>query len=95
MAVEDDQAMPSLDVADQAFSVRSAQVRRARQASRHTRTSYELAVLRHDQVARLIRHPKLRQGAGCCPPTLAHECPATHGGESELLHGPRIPTGNC
>jgi hypothetical protein len=37
MAVEIDQAVPLLDVADQAFSVRSAQVRRARQASRHAR----------------------------------------------------------
>jgi hypothetical protein len=37
MAVEVDQAVPFLGVADQAFSVRSAQVRRARQASRHAR----------------------------------------------------------
>ena len=35
MAVEIDQAVPFLDVADQAFPVRSAQARRARQASRH------------------------------------------------------------
>jgi len=37
MAVEIDPAVPFLDVADQAPSVRSAQVRRARQASRHAR----------------------------------------------------------
>jgi cytochrome P450 len=62
-----DRAVPFLDVADPAFSVRSAQVRRARQASWYARTSYGLAVLRHDQVARLIRHPSLRQGSRLWP----------------------------
>jgi cytochrome P450 len=62
-----DEAVPFLDVADPAFSVRSAQVRRARQASWYARTSYGLAVLRHDQVARLIRHPNLRQGSRLWP----------------------------
>jgi hypothetical protein len=66
MAVEIDQAVPLLDVADHAFSVRSAQVRRARQASTPG-TSYGLAVLRHDQVARLTRHPKLRQRSSVIP----------------------------
>jgi hypothetical protein len=67
MAVEIDQAVPFLDVADQAFSVRSAQVRRARQASRHAGTSYGLAVLRHHQAAQLTRHPKLRQRSRLLP----------------------------
>ena len=60
-------AVPFLDVADPAFSVTSAQVRHARQASWYARTSYGLAVLRHDQVARLIRHPDLRQGSRLWP----------------------------
>jgi cytochrome P450 len=65
------EVVPFLDVADPAFSVRSAQVRGARQASWYARTSYGLAVLRHDQVARLIRHPGLRQGS--------RQWPAHHG----------------
>jgi cytochrome P450 len=67
MTTGTDRAVPFLDVADPAFSVRSAQVRRARQASWYARTSYGLAVLRHDQVARLIRHPNLRQGSRLWP----------------------------
>ncbi len=67
MATGTDRAVPFLDVADPAFSVRSVQVRRARQASWYARTSYGLAVLRHDQVARLIRHPSLRQGSRLWP----------------------------
>ena len=61
------EAGPFLDVADPGFSVRSAEVRRARQAGWYARTSYGLAVLRHDQVARLIRHPNLRQGSRLWP----------------------------
>jgi cytochrome P450 len=60
-------AAPFLDVAGPGFSVRSAEVRRARQACWYARTSYGLAVLRHDQVARLIRHPNLRQGSRLWP----------------------------
>ena len=62
-----DPGAPFLDLADPAFSLRSAQVRRARAASWYARTSYGLAVLRHDQVARLIRHPDLRQGSVAWP----------------------------
>jgi len=58
-----DPAVPFFDIADPAFSVTSAQVRRARQASWYARTSYGLAVLRYDQVSRLIRHPGLHQGS--------------------------------
>jgi cytochrome P450 len=61
------EAVPFLDVADPGFSVKSDEVRRARQASWYARTSYGLAVLRHDQVARLIRHPNLRQGSRLWP----------------------------
>jgi len=67
VAITVDEAVPFLDVADPAFSVRSAEVRRAREAGWYARTSYGLAVLRHDQVARLIRHPDLRQGSRLWP----------------------------
>ena len=67
MAITVDETVPFLDVADPAFSVRSAEVRRAREAGWYARTSYGLAVLRHDQVARLIRHPGLRQGSRLWP----------------------------
>jgi cytochrome P450 len=55
------------DIADPAFSVTSAEVRRARQAGWYARTSYGLAVLRYDQVSRLVRHPALRQGSRLWP----------------------------
>src|SRR5262249_11636970 len=62
-----DPAEPFFDVADPAFSVTSARVRRAREAGWYARTSYGLAVLRYDQVSRLIRHPGLRQGSARWP----------------------------
>jgi len=58
---------PFFDVADPAFSVTSAEVRRAREAGWYARTSYGLAVLRYDQASRLIRHPALRQGSRLWP----------------------------
>src|SRR5690349_13606888 len=62
-----DPAVPFFDVADPAFCVTSAEVRRAREAGWYARTSYGLAVLRYDQVSRLIRHPALRQGSRLWP----------------------------
>ena len=62
-----DHAVPFFDIADPAFSVTSEQVRRAREAGWYARTSYGLAVLRYDQVSRLIRHPDLRQGSRLWP----------------------------
>ena len=62
-----DRVVPFFDIADPAFSVTSAQVRRAREAGWYARTSYGLAVLRYDQVSRLIRHPDLRQGSRLWP----------------------------
>jgi cytochrome P450 len=67
MGTEVGAAGPFLDVADPAFSVSSAEVRQAREGGWYARTSYGLAVLRHDQVARLIRHPGLRQGSRLWP----------------------------
>jgi cytochrome P450 len=62
-----DHAVPFFDIADPGFSVTSAQVRQAREAGWYARTSYGLAVLRYDQVSRLIRHPDLRQGSRLWP----------------------------
>ena len=62
-----DATAPYFDVADPAFSVTSAEVRRAREAGWYARTSYGLAALRYDQVSRLIRHPALRQGSRLWP----------------------------
>ncbi len=62
-----DATAPFFDVADPAFCVTSAEVRRAREAGWYARTSYGLAVLRYDQVSRLIRHPALRQGSRLWP----------------------------
>src|SRR6478752_6764815 len=62
-----DHAVPFFDIAEPAFSVTSAQVRQAREADWYARTSYGLAVLRYDQVSRLIRHPDLRQGSRLWP----------------------------
>jgi cytochrome P450 len=67
MARAPDHAVPFFDIADPAFSVTSAQVRQAREAGWYARTSYGLAVLRYDQVSRLIRHPDLRQGSRLWP----------------------------
>jgi cytochrome P450 len=62
-----DATAPYFDFADPAFCVTSAEVRRAREAGWYARTSYGLAVLRYDQVSRLIRHPALRQGSRLWP----------------------------
>src|SRR5690349_14715831 len=74
-----DAAAPFFDVADPAFCVTTAEVRRAREAGWYARTSYGLAVLRYDQVSRLIRHPALRQGSRLWP--------AHHGITSRAVRG--------
>jgi len=59
--------VPYLDVADPDFSIRSDTVRQARAQSWYARTPYGLAVLRYDDVQKLLRHPKLRQGSYLWP----------------------------
>jgi cytochrome P450 len=56
-----------LELADPEFSVTSAQVHQAREESWYARTSYGLAVLRHDQASALISHPSLQQGSSAWP----------------------------
>ena len=53
---------PYLDVADPAFSTGSAEVRAAREQSWFARTDYGIAVLRYDEVNRLIKDPRVRGG---------------------------------
>jgi cytochrome P450 len=58
---------PFLDLADPAFSVQSDVVRAARERSWYARTSYGLAVLRYDEVGKLMKDRRLRQGSWAWP----------------------------
>lgn len=52
-----------LDLDDPAFSVGSDSVRAAREASWYARTPYGIAVLRYDEVGRLLKDRRLGQGS--------------------------------
>jgi cytochrome P450 len=60
-------AAPYFDVTDPHFSIKSDAVHEARERSWYARTNYGLAVLRYDEVSRLLKHPKLRQGSAAWP----------------------------
>ncbi|AKS31431.1 cytochrome P450 [Mycolicibacterium goodii] len=60
-------SVPSFDVTDPAFSITSDEVHQAREKSWYATTPYGIAVLRYEQVSRLIKHPKLRQGSAAWP----------------------------
>jgi cytochrome P450 len=72
---DDSTEIRTFDVADPSFSVRSPEVRRAREESWYVRTNYGLAVLRYDQVDRLLTDRRLKQGSAAWP---AHH--GVHGG---------------
>lgn len=57
----------SLDVSDPGFSVRSPAVRQAREDDWYVRTNYGIAVLRYDQVDRLLTDRRLKQGSAAWP----------------------------
>ncbi len=59
--------IPFLDVADPAFSIRSDEVREAREQSWYARTPYGIAVLRYEPVSRLIKDRRLVQGSAAWP----------------------------
>ncbi len=59
--------VPAFDVADPAFSITSAEVHDARERSWYATTPYGIAVLRYEQMGRLLKHPKLRQGSVAWP----------------------------
>ncbi|SEP13627.1 Cytochrome P450 [Salinihabitans flavidus] len=61
--VQSNTSLPFLDVSDPAFSIRSQAVAKARDGSWCARTPYGLAVLRYDDVQKMLRHPKMRQGS--------------------------------
>lgn len=58
---------PFLDLADPTYSVRSKPVRAARDASWYARTPYGLAILRYEEMAKLLIHQSLRQGSHAWP----------------------------
>ncbi|WP_029113654.1 cytochrome P450 [Mycobacterium sp. URHB0044] len=58
---------PYLNLADPAFSVQSGEVRAAREQSWYARTPYGLAVLRYDEVGKLMKDRRLRQGSWAWP----------------------------
>ncbi|OBC03397.1 cytochrome [Mycobacterium sp. 852013-50091_SCH5140682] len=58
---------PYLNLADPAFSVQSADVRTARDENWYARTPYGLAVLRYDEVGKLMKDRRLRQGSWAWP----------------------------
>jgi cytochrome P450 len=76
-AAPDALPIPFLDLADPTFSVRCEAVRLAREQSWYAHTPYGLAVLRHDEMGRLLTHPSLRQGS--------HNWPALSGVTSSLF----------
>jgi cytochrome P450 len=56
-------AIPYFDLSDPAFSIRSDEVRAAREQSWYARTNYGIAVLRYDEVNRLMKDRRGRQGS--------------------------------
>ena len=59
--------VPSLPVTDPGFTITSDLVHEARERSWYATTPYGLAVLRYDEMSRLLKHPKLRQGSVAWP----------------------------
>ncbi len=57
----------SFNVADPTFSVRSPEIRAARDEGWYVRTNYGIAVLRYDQVDRLLTDRRLKQGSAAWP----------------------------
>ena len=55
------------NVSDPTFSMQSEQVREARERSWYARTNYGIAVLRYDEVSRLLKDRRLRQGSWAWP----------------------------
>jgi len=58
---------PRLAVTDPSFSITSDEVHAAREQSWYAHTEYGLAILRYEEVSKLMKHPKLRQGSAAWP----------------------------
>ncbi|UNK45183.1 cytochrome P450 [Arthrobacter sulfonylureivorans] len=67
--------IPYLNISDPSFAMQSEELRNARAASWYARTNYGFAVLRYDEVSKLLKSPKLKQGSAQWP---AHN--GVHGG---------------
>jgi cytochrome P450 len=67
MNVVDAVNVPFLRLSDPSFSIRSREVREARERSWYARTPYGIAVLRYEDVGKLLRDPRLRQGSYAWP----------------------------
>lgn len=57
----------ALDVADPTFSITAPAVHAAREDDWYATTPYGIAVLRYDEMSKLLKHPKLRQGSVAWP----------------------------
>ncbi|MEN9740335.1 MAG: hypothetical protein RLZ72_601 [Actinomycetota bacterium] len=62
-----DIAVPYLDIADPGFAMHSEAVRNARAQHWYARTNYGFAILRHAEVSKLIKDPRLIQGSAKWP----------------------------
>ena len=67
MSLVDAVDIPFFRLSDPTFSIRSAKVREARELSWYAHTPYGIAVLRYDDVGKLLRDPRLRQGSYAWP----------------------------
>ena len=67
--------VPYLNISDPSFAMQSEELRAAREQSWYARTNYGIAVLRYDEVSKLLKSPKLSQGSAKWP---AHN--GVHGG---------------
>ncbi|MGH9806315.1 MAG: cytochrome P450, partial [Terriglobia bacterium] len=67
MSPADTLDIPFLRLSDPSFSIRSKEVRAARERSWYARTPYGIAVLRYEDVGKLLRDPRLRQGSHAWP----------------------------
>ena len=62
-----DIAVPYLDIADPSFAMHSEAVRNARAQHWYAKTNYGYAILRHAEVSKLIKDPRLIQGSAKWP----------------------------
>ena len=67
MNIIDAPNIPFLKLSDPSFSIRSPEVREARARCWYARTPYGIAVLRYEDVGKLLRDPRLRQGSYAWP----------------------------
>lgn len=58
---------PYFNISDPAFAMHSEQVRNARERSWYAKTNYGFAVLQYEDVSKLLKSPKLRQGSARWP----------------------------